>query len=271
MDNQHPRSYAILVVAIVIVVLVIGASVIGASYFRMVSTAAGTSTLMMTSRSTTTVVGTQNNSVAVTSQASFTELSTNSSDPLCGTVFQNGLSLTGEPPANSTYDWQERLFLMPTNATATICVSFNGLMPVNSSNSPNADSYPGDVDAPNVTYTYGGQAYGYTVNSDNPAPGIVDTATSHLLTIGNETYPVMIYTIRAAPNATGVYALTYSYQCPPWIPITIGYTTAEAQEAIGENYHIFLYSTGCIMKTDQPNGIIVGVGGNIDLGWVVSG
>jgi hypothetical protein len=51
----------------------------------------------------------------------------------------------------------------------------------------------------------------------------------------------------------------------------MGYTTAEAQEAINESYHIFLYSTGCIMKTGQPNGIIVGVGGNIDLGWVVSG
>jgi hypothetical protein len=269
MNVPSSRNFTRLAAAIIIAAVVVLASIL--LYSSRVVTVTTTRTItgyQATTSTGTTTTGTAVTTSAVTSTLTATQLASNSTDPLCGTVFQNGLDLFKEAPANSTYgDSEERLFSMPSDATVTICVSFNGLMPANSANSPAADNFPGEIASPNITYVTGG----YYVDSDKPAAGITDVAQSHLLTIGNATYPVIAYTITSPSGLTGVYNLLYSYQCPPWIPITVGYTTAQGQAAIAENYHVFLESTGCIEKAGQPNGIIVGVGGNMDIDWVLSG
>ena len=268
MNVPPNRNFTRLAVAIIIAAVVVSASILSYSSIVVTVTTTRTITGYQEFTSTSTTTETAATTSAVTSTLTVTRPASNSTDSLCGTVFQKGLDLFTQAPANSTYgDSEERLFSMSSNATATICVSFNGLMPANSTNSPAANNFPGEVASPNIMYVTGG----YYVNSDKPAAGITDVAQSHLLTIGNVTYPVIVYTITSPSGLAGVYNLLYSYQCPPWIPITVGYTTAQGQTAIAENYHVFLESTGCVEKVGQPNGIIVGIGGNIDIDWVLSG
>jgi hypothetical protein len=162
-----------------------------------------------------------------------------------------------------------RLFLMPTNSTAMVCVSYQ--VQTNGQSLPPSlnVSFFGQISSLNVTYTTGGGG-GYYVNSANPAAGISETASPSSFDYRNGTEVTNIiaaYTITAAARTGGIYALGYEGDCPPWIPISVGYNSTNAEKLIIADYPIFLFPTGCMANTPLSDGVITGVSG-MDVAWV---
>jgi hypothetical protein len=199
-------------------------------------TLSSVSTSFQTITSTTTV----EESSTVTTFGVMNSLPKNSSDPYCGTVFENGLDSFGPILSSSPDRVENRLFVMPSNATATICVSFNGMTPSNTLNSSlDQSNFPGALQLLTNNTTPG-----------TPVAGVVITGAPHLITIGGATYPVMVYTVTSSANSTGIYGLRYAYMCPSWLPIAVGFSIPAAQVAIAAGFPFYTLPSSCI---DQSN------------------
>lgn len=205
------------------------------------------------------------------------------------TILQGGAGSNSSSPCGNPFpaevqrgDWsgsggagrQIVTFFLPSNAVGTVCVSYQA--PASAQSllaSPNSTVLSGSVLSPNVTYSGGG----YIVNSENPADGVTITTTlqySSNNASGGTMSVVAMYTIESSA-AKGIFAFSYPGECPPWIPIAIGYSANAAQKAINSAYGIFLDPSGCINYA-SPEGIqfggnqVVGIGGSMQVGYVAA-
>ncbi len=156
------------------------------------------------------------------------------------TILQGGAGSNSSSPCGNPFpaevqrgDWsgsggagrQIVTFFLPSNAVGTVCVSYQA--PASAQSllaSPNSTVLSGSVLSPNVTYSGGG----YIVNSENPADGVTITTTlqySSNNASGGTMSVVAMYTIESSA-AKGIFAFSYPGECPPWIPIAIGYSAA---------------------------------------------
>lgn len=253
------------VAALLVMAILVGA---GAGYLVGYSNQrTTTSTSVSVSTLSTLTIAT-----TLTQIATLTHLVTNSTNSPCDTTFASGLQLqAGNWSGNGGYR-QMRVFLMSANSTARICVTYT-VMP--SGNGTGEISLPkstqitftGQVSTISVTYMEGG---GYSVNSIVPAVGITDHATPSTFnyTSGSKvTNITVVYSISTSPTVTGIYALGYFMNCPPWIPLSVGYNINDTQRLIVTEYPIFLFPSSCIGQLPISGGAITGVSG-LNLAWV---
>jgi len=218
-----------------------------------------------------------------------TDIATNTNSP-CETAFPGGLETQkGDWSGLGGAGRQIVTFFLPTNSTGTVCVSY-GTTASPQSALPNSTLFSGSVLSLNVTYDSGG----YILNSEEPAEGVTVTTSMQYLTnsadggnstnsnssanraSGGTTSITAVYTITASSTARGIFALGYPGECPPWIPIAIGYTKTAAQQAIDSAYPIFLEPSGCIDDNSAAAGITfggdlaVGIGGSMQVGYVAA-
>lgn len=199
----------------------------------------------------------------------------NSTGSLCGTFFPAGLSGTkGGSSANGSSTSQVIVFYLPAGSSGTVCVSYEEF---NSTRSipplPKVTAFSGGALSVSVTSGDGG----YAVNSSSPAAGVTAGMSIQYLTYpkNGTTYLIGEYTFTASPRTQGIFALKYSGECPPWIPMAVGYNATSAQKAIDSGYQVFLQPAGCT-GTIGPvlgfgDGTVVGVGGSMGLGYIASG
>ena len=207
----------------------------------------------------------------------------NGTSPLCGTFFPAGLvTQKGDWSYDGGAGRQIITFLLPTNSTGTICMSFGKFNSTQSSlPSFNPTSLSASVLSLNVTYSKGsGGAEGYSVNSYNPAGNVTLTTSLQYFTYyanstapnqakSGTTYLVAAFTIKASSETNGIYTLASQGDCPPWIPITIGYNITEAQAMINSEYPIFLFPGSCTVGP-YGNPVVIGVGGSMQVNYVAA-
>ncbi len=251
MAAQPARNFTRLAVAIVVAAVVISATVL--SYSSFAATVTKTTTTVSTSTVITTVT------------TSFSVPAANGTGYPCATTFTSGVSMQAGDWSGSGGNRSMRIFLMPANVTAQLCVMYTVFRSQPSSSNI---SLAGQIETVNFTYGHGG----YAVNSINPALGITDRASppSVIYNSGIAGSKItVVYTITASPSTTGIYALGFpSTSCPPWIPVSVGYSPAEAEHVVTmTSYQSFLVPSGCVISGPLSSPTVIGVSG-MDVAWV---
>jgi hypothetical protein len=192
-----------------------------------------------------------NNSMNAALETELASLPANGTNSPCRTAFPGGLEGPGLPL---------HAFLIPTGATGQICVKFDL-----GQQASNNVSFQGRVLVVNATYFGTGQNHsGYQVNSETAAPGMAATASPSSVDLSGgppESTITVVYNITTSLDSLGVYALSYPFSCPSWIPLAVGYDSSTAQQSITKDYQIFTIPGSCIASGTIAGAYIVGTTG----------
>jgi hypothetical protein len=243
------RSSAVPIIGVAVIMLVLGAA-LGSVAFPATKIVTTTlfSSITLTQKETVTQ--------SFDSTASSSESIQNYvSSPACPSLAPSGLMLVNESNNNQQSDLT---FLMKSDSVATICVSYQ----LDSGTSlPTAVNFSGfEIQEVNATPTPNQSAgSGYTY-SYSPAPGISETATPGVLNIPagfNKSRIIVNYTITTTAQAKGFYTLSFYEACPPLIPFSVGYGSAQVNASDFEGFFI---ASGCTVQAPLSDAQIVGFG-----------
>lgn len=249
--NESGRNFLIAFLALVVLIFGLVPLVLNeTSLLQLTATSSSTTTCVCTATAYVTSVGNHGS----TNSSEIIQNYVNSTS--CPTLSTTGLSLSNESGNNQMTDLA---FLMKAGSTATICLAY----PLEGEPSaPVTIDFSGfqilQVVATPVPNQGGESGYSY---SYSPATGITETASPGVLTIPagfNESQIIVNYTITSTLQARGFYTLSYYETCPPLIPFSVGYGTAQVNAS---DFPGFFLASSCTIQSVLSDPQIVGFGG----------
>lgn len=178
---------------------------------------------------------------------------------------QNGISVSGGTCAKtfsaglqpSLYSQNKSIvFLMGSNSTAQICVSYQVQVthitsPATYQILPSSGVFQYHLHCTPTSCSGGGTAGNFTIIT---SPGVITLYPSN-----NVSLITIVYTIRSGVNARGFYSLEYLNQCPSFIPFADGYNPSQVNASDFPGF--FQPNFGCQGSDYLSNGVITGLTG----------
>lgn len=184
--------------------------------------------------------------------------------PQCSMTYPKGLQVeSGNTSPVHIGTMQRLVFVLSPGSTLTLCVSYR----ISDVTNPPSNTVQFNASVYTVTSTpianaisnhsYSGYSYSYA-----PAQGITTSSAPNSIPFQssmNTTQSVTVaYTITATATASGFYAISFSNECPGFLPLAVGHPASELQPS---DFPGFFEPTSCESVPPLSGGKIVGFGG----------